>query len=66
MDVVGTSKRLSYVLRHAPGSVGLALDDAGWVDVGDLLAALDLTRADLDEGLVDAVPPEHLSVLDPR
>lgn len=34
------SKRLSYVLRHDPGSVGLRLDDAGWVDVEVLLAAL--------------------------
>lgn len=48
MDVVGTSKRLSYVLRHRPDSVGLALDDAGWADVGELLAALRLTRAELE------------------
>ena len=54
MDVVRTSKRLSYVLRHAPGSVGLALDAAGWVDVDDLLTALaahgrPVTRGELDE-----------------
>jgi putative RNA 2'-phosphotransferase len=48
-DVVRTSKRLSYVLRHAPGSVGLTLDEHGWVDVDDLLAALRLTRAELDD-----------------
>jgi putative RNA 2'-phosphotransferase len=53
MDLVRVSKRLSYVLRHQPGSIGLALDDAGWVDVDALLAALDahglrLTRAGLD------------------
>jgi putative RNA 2'-phosphotransferase len=51
---VRLSRRLSLVLRHDPGSVGLALDPAGWVEVDDLLAALrgaglDLTRADLDE-----------------
>jgi putative RNA 2'-phosphotransferase len=28
------------VLRHRPDSVGLTLDDAGWVDVDELLAAL--------------------------
>jgi putative RNA 2'-phosphotransferase len=49
VDVVRLSKRLSYVLRHAPGSVGLTLDDAGWVDVDDLLAALYLTRAELED-----------------
>ena len=53
MDVVRVSKRLSYVLRHRPGSIGVALDDAGWTDVDALLAALTahglpLTRAELD------------------
>ncbi|WP_089405506.1 RNA 2'-phosphotransferase [Geodermatophilus saharensis] len=52
-DVVRVSKRLSYVLRHRPDSVGLTLDDAGWVDVDALLAALaahglPLTREELD------------------
>ncbi len=47
-DVVRRSKRLSYVLRHAPGSVGLTLDPAGWADVDTLLAALGWTRAELE------------------
>jgi putative RNA 2'-phosphotransferase len=47
--VVGGSKRLSYVLRHRPDSVGLRLDDAGWADVEGLLAALGMSRAELDE-----------------
>jgi putative RNA 2'-phosphotransferase len=47
-DVVRLSKRLSYVLRHAPSSAGLTLDDAGWVDVDELLAALHLTREELE------------------
>jgi putative RNA 2'-phosphotransferase len=34
------SKRLSYVLRHRPDSIGIVLDAAGWVAVDDLLAAL--------------------------
>jgi putative RNA 2'-phosphotransferase len=53
VDVVRVSKRLSYVLRHRPDSVGLTLDPAGWVDVGQLLDALEnsglrLSRADLE------------------
>jgi len=48
-DVVGLSKRLSYVLRHAPESAGLTLDGAGWVGVGELLAALGLTRSQLED-----------------
>ena len=47
------SKRLSYVLRHDPASVGLALADGGWVAVDELLTALGrhgrtVSRADLD------------------
>jgi putative RNA 2'-phosphotransferase len=53
VDLRRVSKRLSYVLRHAPHSVGVTLDDAGWVPVDDLLAALSahglrLTREQLD------------------
>ena len=34
------SRRLSYVLRHNPASIGVELDEAGWVDVDELLDAL--------------------------
>lgn len=34
------SRHLSYVLRHAPEAIGIALDEAGWVPVDQLLAAL--------------------------
>ena len=48
------SKFLSYVLRHAPDSIGLALDESGWADVADLLAKAagagkPMDRATLDE-----------------
>jgi len=33
------SKFLSYVLRHKPESIGLTLDENGWVDVSVLLEA---------------------------
>lgn len=47
------SKRLSYVLRHDPASVGMQLDPGGWVDIETLLAALAahgtrLSRPELD------------------
>jgi putative RNA 2'-phosphotransferase len=49
---VRRSKRLALVLRHRPGSVGLALDEHGWVPVPALLDALarhgsSMTREDL-------------------
>ncbi len=52
------SKRLSYVLRHHPGSVGLTLADGGWVAVDELLAALgrhgrSVSRAELDRVVAD-------------
>ncbi len=36
---VKTSKFLSLVLRHEPHKIGIALDEAGWVGVDELLAA---------------------------
>lgn len=49
-----TSKFLSLVLRHQPETIGIELDEAGWVDVETLLQAVrakrsPLTRAELDE-----------------
>ncbi|MBN8932924.1 MAG: RNA 2'-phosphotransferase, partial [Rhizobium pusense] len=44
-----TSKFLSYVLRHAPESIGLTLDDQGWADVSDLLAKANSSGTSLDE-----------------
>lgn len=48
--LVRLSRRLSFILRHDPGSAGLTLDAQGWVAVDDLLAALGarVSRADLD------------------
>jgi putative RNA 2'-phosphotransferase len=48
------SKFLSYVLRHEPAAVGVALDAGGWIEVDRLLAACAehgraLSRAELDE-----------------
>ncbi|MFC9993212.1 RNA 2'-phosphotransferase [Nocardia sp. NPDC127526] len=56
-QLIKTSKRLAYHLRHAPGEIGLELDAAGWVEVAELLSALArggrvLTRPELDEVVV--------------
>lgn len=39
-DLVRLSRTISHALRHKPEQYGLMLDDEGWVDVRDLLAAL--------------------------
>lgn len=40
MSTVQISKFLSLVLRHKPAEIGITLDEAGWVDVDDLLDGL--------------------------
>ena len=38
-SLVPQSRFISRVLRHAPASIGLSLDDAGWADIDTLLGA---------------------------
>ena len=49
------SKRLSYVLRHEPESIGMELDAAGWVDLAVLVAKLRKSGVNLDESDVHEV-----------
>lgn len=68
MNPTRTSKLLSLVLRHEPGSVGIELDSAGWVRVDVLLAALAkhghaLTRAELDV-IVETSPKKRFAYSD--
>jgi putative RNA 2'-phosphotransferase len=65
-DHVRTSKFLSYVLRHRPDAVGIALADDGWVDIETLLAALarhgrPTSRATLDR-IVAGTDKQRLEV----
>jgi putative RNA 2'-phosphotransferase len=39
-EIIKTSKFLSLILRHEPERVGLALGEAGWVSVEELLRAI--------------------------
>ena len=49
------SKRLSYVLRHNPDSIGIELDAAGWVDLATLIAKLRETGTNVNESDVQEV-----------
>jgi len=40
MHQVRASKFLSLVLRHRPETIGVVLDNGGWVDIEDLRAAI--------------------------
>jgi putative RNA 2'-phosphotransferase len=50
-DLVRRSKFLALVLRHAPETVGVTLDRAGWVSVTELLAGCERAgkRMSLDD-----------------
>ena len=42
------SRRLSYILRHHPESIGIKLDEHAYGDVQKTLEALNITIEDLD------------------
>ncbi|MCA9074859.1 MAG: RNA 2'-phosphotransferase [Planctomycetaceae bacterium] len=49
------SKSLSYVLRHRPETVGLTLNDGGWVAVDELIAAFQRSGKRMSRGLLEDV-----------
>jgi putative RNA 2'-phosphotransferase len=57
--IVATSKLLSYVLRHRPDSIGLALDAHGWAAVDDLLARLGAAGHAVDRALLERVVADN-------
>lgn len=53
------SKRLSYVLRHHPDSMGLQLQEGGWIAVEDLLNAFQKAGSPLHIELLEEVVTEN-------
>lgn len=53
-----TSKFLSYVLRHAPDSIGLILDAQGWADIAELIDRANASGQKLDLATLQAVAAE--------
>jgi putative RNA 2'-phosphotransferase len=54
-QIVRHSKFLSYILRHAPQSIGLQLDAAGWADVDELLAKAAAAGHALDRLILETI-----------
>jgi putative RNA 2'-phosphotransferase len=52
---VETSRFLSYVLRHAPETIGLTLDREGWADMAALMEGAGKAGRNLDRVLIRAV-----------
>ncbi|GGS26764.1 RNA 2'-phosphotransferase [Deinococcus knuensis] len=46
------SRRLSYLLRHAPHEAGLTLAPGGWVPLAPLLPHLNVTRPQIEAVVV--------------
>lgn len=40
INYIELSKELSYILRHNPQKIGLAIDNEGWVDIIELVSCL--------------------------
>ncbi|MEZ4960702.1 MAG: RNA 2'-phosphotransferase [Saprospiraceae bacterium] len=51
-DIIRLSKFLSFVLRHRPEKIGLALDANGWAEVTDLLEKMNQNGYQIDPQLL--------------
>ena len=58
-ELISTSKFLSLVLRHHPETIGISLDEQGWIEIGDLLAAANRSGRNLTRPLLDRVVREN-------
>lgn len=58
-QLVKNSKFLALVLRHDPGKVGVQLDEAGWVPVDVLLAAIKARGRQFDRAQLDQVVAQN-------
>lgn len=54
-EIKKNSKFLSLILRHQPEKIGIQLDEAGWVDVDELLAAIQARRRRLSRPQLEIV-----------
>lgn len=52
--MIGTSRFLSFILRHKPDAVGLTLDEHGWARVDELIAAVNPTHP-LDMAMLEEI-----------
>ena len=59
------SKAISWLLRHGAPSVGVAMDEAGWSPVPEVLAHLGITQAAL-ETLIEANSKRRIELVDGR
>lgn len=54
-SLVSIGKFLSYVLRHKPESIGIQLDNNGWVDIDVLIAACNKHNHKIDKQIIEKI-----------
>jgi putative RNA 2'-phosphotransferase len=54
-NLVKLSKFLSLVLRHKPETIGLTLDENGWVDVSQLIYLANQNKTPLTQDLLEEI-----------
>ena len=55
MSTVKLNKKLCYVLRHNPASIGLSLDENGYACICELLVKLDESGANVDKATLKKI-----------
>jgi len=58
-ELISTSKFLSLVLRHRPETIGITLDEQGWVEIDELLAAANRAGRRLTRAMLERVVNEY-------
>jgi putative RNA 2'-phosphotransferase len=58
-ELISTSKFLSLVLRHRPETIGITLDEQGWVEIDELLAAANRAGRGVTRPLLERVVREN-------
>ena len=58
-ELISTSKFLSLVLRRRPETIGITLDEQGWVEIDELLAAASHAGRRLTRPLLERVVREN-------
>ncbi len=58
-ELISTSKFLSLVLRHRPEKIGICLDDQGWIEIDELMAAANRFGRKLTRPLLERVVREN-------
>lgn len=58
-ELISTSEFLSLVLRHHPEKIGNTLDEQGWGEIEDLLAAANRSGRNLTRQLLERVVREN-------